>query len=311
MENYLFQSSKGYNLTGSYHIFPTNDEYRFRNFLDIILVHAFPFDSRMYLPNIEDEYVKEKLNRFAIQKGNIRIFLPNLPGFGNSDILKEKPTNLLPYTQCIEEVVKKFNIENLIIGGCSMGGYIALEFIHNNTDTLKGLILIDTKATADTDEQKQNRFQTIENIQKALKTNSIEDNDTIVIEQLSNQDQNIKAFINNLSNNIVSEYVHDKYPTISKEIRKIMKQQKLVGVIHALRAMAGRRDNTKILKKFKKKVLIIVGEYDQITPIEISKQMKNIASKAKLKVVSNAGHLSNMENSYNFNLFLMDWIKKI
>ncbi|MFW9930183.1 MAG: alpha/beta fold hydrolase [Candidatus Thorarchaeota archaeon] len=309
MKNFVFQTSKGFNLTGSYFVFPTDDEYQLGNFLDIILIHAFPFDSSMYLPNFENEKMVEELNQFAATKGYIRIFLPNLPGFGQSDKFKEEPNNLLPYVYCIDEIVNKFNLSNIIIGGCSMGGYIALEYLRNHIKLLDGLILIDTKSTADTDEQKHNRFNTIETIKNSLKNDP--GDYSIEIEQLYHNNKLIKEFIDNLHGNIVSEHITENNQQISREILNIMKQQNPNGIIHALRAMAGRNDNTKILKKFRKDVLIIVGGYDKITPIDISVQIKNLTRRSTLNIIPNAGHLSNMENFLEFNRVLIDWIKKI
>lgn len=307
MKNFVFQTSKGFNLTGSYFIFPNDDEYQLENFLDIILIHAFPFDSSMYLPNFENDKMVEELNQFASIKGYIRIFLPNLPGFGQSDNLKEEPNNLLPYVYCIEEIVNKFNLKNIIIGGCSMGGYIALEYLRNHIKMLDGLILIDTKSTADTDEQKHNRFKTIEMLKNSIKYDP--DEVSIEIEQLYSKNKSIKEFIDILHGNITSEYTTENNQQISQEILNIMKQQNPNGVIHALRAMAGRNDNTKILKKLKKDILIIVGEYDKVTPIEISVQIKNLTKKSTLNIIPNAGHLSSMENSLEFNRVLLKWIK--
>lgn len=309
MKNFVFQTSKGFNLTGSYFIFPTDDEYQLGNFLDIILIHAFPFDSSMYLSNFENDKIIEDLNQFAATKGYIRIFLPNLPGFGKSDNLNEEPNNLLPYVYCIDEIVKKFNLKNIIIGGCSMGGYIALEYLRNHIKMLEGLILIDTKSTTDTDEQKHNRFKTIEILKNSYKTDS--DKATIEIEQLYSKNKSIKEFIENMHGNITSEYTTENNQQISQEILNIMNHQNPIGIIHALHAMAGRNDNTRILKKFRKEVLIIVGEYDKITPIEISVQIKNQTRRSTLNIIPNAGHLSNMENSLEFIRVLIDWIKTV
>jgi pimeloyl-ACP methyl ester carboxylesterase len=309
MKNFVFQTSKGFNLTGSYFIFPTDDEHQLGNFLNIILVHAFPFDSSMYLPSFENDKMIAELNQIAATKGYIRIFLPNLPGFGRSDNLKEEPRNLIPYIHCIDEIINKFNLNNVIIGGCSMGGYIALEFLRNHIKMLDGLILIDTKSTADTNEQMRNRFNTIETIKNSLKINS--GDDSIEIEQLYKKNKSIKDFIDNLHGKIVSEYTRENNQQISQEILNIMQHQNPYGIIHALRAMAGRNDNTKILKKFRKKVLIIVGEYDKVTPIDISVQIKNLTRRSTLNIIPKAGHLSNMENSLEFNRVILDWIKKI
>ena len=88
-----------------------------------------------------------------------------------------------------------------------------------------------------------------------------------------------------------------------------MKNQTPKGAIHALNAMAGRKDTSEVLKSFKNKVLIITGLEDEITPIEIAKEMEQLTSEATLKIIESAGHLSNFENPHRFNQILMEWIK--
>lgn len=154
MKYWIFRTSNGLNITGNYLVFPHNQECNSDKLLDIILIHAFPFDSSMYFSNLKHELLIETLNQISLEKGKIRVFLPNLPGFGESDPFYKKPKDLVPYVNVINTIVKKFNIQNLIIGGCSIGGYIALEYMRNHVESLKGLILIDTKAIPDNLEQK-------------------------------------------------------------------------------------------------------------------------------------------------------------
>lgn len=88
-----------------------------------------------------------------------------------------------------------------------------------------------------------------------------------------------------------------------------MKQQSIKGILHALSAMAGRRDNTDAIKNFEKEVLLIVGENDSITPIEMFNQMDKLILKITLDVIPNVGHLSNIEKPLKFNQVLLNWIK--
>jgi len=68
-------------------------------------------------------------------------------------------------------------------------------------------------------------------------------------------------------------------------------------------------DTSIILKNLKINTLIIVGVNDTITPINTAKQMKNITSNAALEIIPSAGHLSNMENLFEFNQRLLKWLK--
>jgi pimeloyl-ACP methyl ester carboxylesterase len=86
-----------------------------------------------------------------------------------------------------------------------------------------------------------------------------------------------------------------------------MHQQNPLAIIHALGGMAGRRDNTKILHRANIPVLILVGENDILTPPEIARDMLKESQKGTLKIISKAGHLSNMENPQKFNEEFFTW----
>ncbi|MFW9968929.1 MAG: alpha/beta fold hydrolase, partial [Candidatus Odinarchaeota archaeon] len=100
-----------------------------------------------------------------------------------------------------------------------------------------------------------------------------------------------------------------KMPKIDKKILNLMKKQKAVGVIHALNGMAGRDDTSIILRNLKINTLILVGENDNITPVGIAKQMKEMITNATLEIIPFAGHLSNMENLFEFNQKLLNWLQ--
>jgi len=87
-----------------------------------------------------------------------------------------------------------------------------------------------------------------------------------------------------------------------------MKKQSLIGVIHALGAMAGRVDNTKVLQNFNGKVLIFVGENDSITPVDTAKEMKRLAKNSELNIIPSAGHLSSMDHPSEFNNIFFNWL---
>jgi len=62
-----------------------------------------------------------------LAKNNIKVIIPDLPGFGQSD----KPTiawNLDDYCNFVEEFVKAFNLEKFCILGHSFGGALAVKY---------------------------------------------------------------------------------------------------------------------------------------------------------------------------------------
>ncbi len=308
MDQFSFQNSENLTITGKWLSFPLKESKTLKKAWDLLLIHAFPFDSTIYLPNMKSESLIKELNELALKIGRIRLFFPDLPGFGTSTPFKTKPINLAPYVKIIHEIIQKFEIENLILGGCSMGGYIALEYTRAYPSELAGMILMDTKTAADNEEQKANRRTTVKKIEESLKSYQ-RNNGNIKLQQLYDTDDAIKDFIDDLREKITSKKNTSSKQLLSEQILLMMKEQSPNGVIHALLAMAGRNDTTATLESFNKNVLIVVGSEDSITPIEIAQNMKKIASNASLKIIDSAGHLSNFENPTIFNQILFEWLK--
>jgi len=87
-----------------------------------------------------------------------------------------------------------------------------------------------------------------------------------------------------------------------------MSVQSLTDTLHAL---ANRNETCEKLSKIEQPVLIIVGEEDNITPPSKGQFMQNKIKDSELKIVENAGHLSNLENAGQFNKYLNNFISSI
>jgi pimeloyl-ACP methyl ester carboxylesterase len=168
MREFFFYTQQDLKVSGKIFDFPKNKIIEHDFARNILLIHAFPFDSNMFLENFKDRFLINEINNLANNKGKISIFLPDLPGFGKSDRFKTIPSDLTPYVEVMHEIVNHFEIKNIIMGGCSMGGYITLEYATKYANTLNGMILIDTKTESDNNEQKQNRINTIKLIQESI-----------------------------------------------------------------------------------------------------------------------------------------------
>jgi pimeloyl-ACP methyl ester carboxylesterase len=47
--------------------------------------------------------------------------------------------------------------------------------------------------------------------------------------------------------------------------------------------------------------LVLVGDQDRITPVELSTELAELVPGARLHVISGAGHLTNLEKPVEFN----------
>jgi pimeloyl-ACP methyl ester carboxylesterase len=84
-----------------------------------------------------------------------------------------------------------------------------------------------------------------------------------------------------------------------------------VGAAAALRGMAERNDHTKLLAKISAPTLVIVGETDELTPPAEAEKMNRAIKDSRLVKISNAGHLSPLENPAEFNSALLNFLSEI
>ena len=105
----------------------------------LVLLHAFPLDSRMF------DRARPGL------AGTSRLITPDLRGFGIGPSLGDPPppasVDLLA-----SDVVAGLDADGMdraIIGGVSMGGYVALAMLRNHPDRVAGLVLVDTRSGPD------------------------------------------------------------------------------------------------------------------------------------------------------------------
>ena len=110
----------------------------------LVLLHAFPLDARLFDPI-----------RSAVET-RVRLLTPDLRGFGAGLTLSEPlPSDPLPTPDLgllADDVVAELDaagIDRAIVGGVSMGGYVALTVLRRYPDRVAGLVLANTRCGAD------------------------------------------------------------------------------------------------------------------------------------------------------------------
>src|SRR5262249_15061174 len=115
----------------------------------VVLLHGFPLSRAMWRPQVE------------ALKDAYRVIAPDLPGFGGSAVL-DGPSSVEAMADTVAYLLDHLQIrEPVVLGGLSMGGYVALAFARRHPDRLRGLILADTRAEPDDAEGKANRDRMI------------------------------------------------------------------------------------------------------------------------------------------------------
>ncbi|MFZ2493270.1 MAG: alpha/beta fold hydrolase [Thermoanaerobaculia bacterium] len=238
----------------------------------VLWIHGFPLSSRIFLPQLVIHHAQH--------------LVPDLPGFGQTAPAAGEGS-LDAYAKFALDLLDEWEIDRAIVGGLSMGGYIALAIARIAPERLRGLMLIDTRELADSPEARKGRYETIEKVRAA---NSVR---PVVDGMLP------KMFGSSPSADLV------------EEVTDIMMSSSTDGVIAALQAMAGRADASSVLPKISVPTLIVVGEEDKITPPSDAERMAAAIPNAQLVKLPEAGHLSNMEQAEEFNAAVSKFLERV
>ena len=96
---------------------------------------------------------------------NFRILIPDIPGSGAS-VYNAQVNTMEDFAQAVKTMVDAEELDEFILIGHSMGGYISLAFAEQFGQLLKGFGLFHSTAYPDTEEKKQTRKKSIAFIQE-------------------------------------------------------------------------------------------------------------------------------------------------
>jgi pimeloyl-ACP methyl ester carboxylesterase len=219
---------------------------------------------------------------------NLRIITYDLRGHGQSDIGDGQYTIEL-FVDDLMALLDYLKITKTILCGFSMGGYIALRAIERDPDHFNALVLCDTMSTADSNQAKIRRANSIKLVKK----------------------EGVGRFAEGFMKAVFAQETFAAKPDIIDEIRRTILSNSPLGICGALLAMAGRTDTTEALSKINVPTLILVGEHDAVTPPGAAKSMHDRIPNSKLYPIEDAGHMSNLENPIKFNKHLTKFLNEI
>lgn len=241
----------------------------------LLLLHAFPLHAGMWRAQLDGAL------------GETRVLAPDLPGFGASPAPLGAPA-LDTWADRVAEVLDGAGLERVVLGGLSMGGYLAMAFARRHGDRLAGLLLADTKASADAPGAVVNR----ERIAAAvLARRSV----ALLLEEKTE----------------ASLLGPESTPELVTEVRELIAAADPAGVAWAQRAMAARPDSFETLAQLTVPAAVVVGEYDALTGLADVQAMANALPDAELTVIPGVGHLSALEAPAAFNAAVTALLRRV
>ncbi|HEX4125627.1 MAG TPA: alpha/beta fold hydrolase [Tepidisphaeraceae bacterium] len=241
----------------------------------VVLVHAFPLNHSMWAEQVD-------LGR------GIRVLTPDLPGFGKTPLANEAFT-IPAVAEALHEQLAERKALPCVLGGCSMGGYVSLAFARAFPRDLRGLVLIDTRAEADTADAKKNRDKSISLVRTAGSA----------------------AIADQMIGKLLSTGTVAHRPALVNHVRQMIESAPPATIAAALGALRDRPDQTDLLPSISAPTMVIVGEHDTLTPPAISQAMASAIPHALLRIISSAGHLSPMEQPAQVNAALAELLAVI
>jgi pimeloyl-ACP methyl ester carboxylesterase len=242
----------------------------------VMLLHGYPFNRSMWNEQIE-----------ALQAHH-RVIAPDLRGHGETEVTAS-PATMEAMARDIATLLEMLEISRAVIGGLSMGGYVALAFCRQFPLITRALILADTRAQADTDEGKANRALQAE---KALK-------------------EGMEGIADSMLPRLLAPETVTRRPDVVRRLREMMVSTPPAGAAAALAGMAQREDQLEFLARIICPVLIVVGRKDVITPVADSERMHHEIGGSRLEIIENAGHVSNLEQPAEFNRILQTFLRDL
>jgi pimeloyl-ACP methyl ester carboxylesterase len=236
----------------------------------LVLLHAFPLSSAMWL---------EQRNALAAR---CRVITPDQRGFGGTPLGPDSgdPPSLERCADDVAELLDRLGLERVVLGGLSMGGYVAMAFLRRYADRVSGLLLADTKATADPEAARANR----ERIAAAVEA-----------------DEESTVLVDDVLPTLLGATTVASRPLVAGRVRGLVQAAPAPAVAWAQRAMAARPDSFDVLRAYAGPALVVVGAEDALSPPADAEAMAEALPDARLAVVPEAGHLTAVETPEAFN----------
>jgi pimeloyl-ACP methyl ester carboxylesterase len=244
----------------------------------LVLLHAFPLGAGMWEPQLK-----------AVPPG-WRLIAPDLRGFGGStDPDSAGVVSMDDYAADVVDLLGELHIPRAVVGGCSMGGYAAFALVRNAPALVEGLILLDTKAGADSGEGRANRRNMLALVDR----------------------EGPSGVAREMIPKLIGRTTRETNAEIEAVVRRLIKQQSSAAVRGAILRMMDRPDSTPVLPKIRVPTLVVVGREDELTPVAESERIAAEIPGARFMLVPAAGHLASLERPDVVNGILSDFLSSL
>jgi pimeloyl-ACP methyl ester carboxylesterase len=244
----------------------------------VILLHGFGEDHHIFNSTVN-----------ALEK-TYTVYTPDLLGTGMSPINRFSSNFSIEYVaDSTAALIQHEKIENCILLGHSMGGYVTVAFAKKYPQYLKGFGLLHSTALPDTPIKIENRLRGITFIEKF----------------------GAATFLETTAPNLFGTYTQKNHPQLITEFIQSIPSFSNGALTSYYQAMMQRPDLTPVLKTTSSPVLFILGDQDIPIALEDTLPQTKMPQRAYLYVLENCGHMGMLEQPGNFNNAILDFLDKV
>ncbi|WP_232337328.1 alpha/beta fold hydrolase [Deinococcus arboris] len=237
----------------------------------LLLIHGYPLNGELF-----------KNNRML---PGYRVITVDLPGFGQSKA-PGRDASIENYAKTMLGFMDALKLNNIVVGGMSMGGMTLLQMYKTDPDRFKGLVLIDTTADPAGVAEKAMWMGTGQQAQQ----------------------KGVASLVDLLLPRMLTAESRMKMPNQVAHLGSLIKQASLDGAVGAAMALANRPDANPVLGTIRVPTLILAGVEDNVTPAELQMKMKNQIADSRLVMVPGAGHAATFEKAMAVNAAMRAWL---
>jgi 3-oxoadipate enol-lactonase len=240
----------------------------------LVLLHAFPLTRKMWDGEIET------------WSKTHRVIAADWRGLGESPLA----THQLSMESCaddLHQLLEHLGIkQKVILLGLSMGGYVAFEFVRKYPESLEGLVLAATQPIADSEMAQKGRYETAEFVQK----------------------KGAAALADRLIPRLLGRTTLQKEPATVQRVRGLIESNSPAGIAAACYGLASRRDSSAVLSQIRLPTLVVAGEEDVLIERIQAETMHQRITSSRMAVISESGHLVNLEQPVQFHQVVTDFL---
>jgi len=223
----------------------------------IVFLHGLMEDARMWSDMLGDL--------------PFRCYALDLPGYGQAQ--DRSFESVSSAAKAVHETVQSLDLQNFILVGHSMGGYVALSYLEQFPDRLMGMGLIHSHPFADSEAKKLERNKAIQFIEKF----------------------GLSIYAQQFFSNLFARSYKDNLAIHTLSLRSTQQSQERV--IESMEALKNRKDQSQTAIENDTPTLWVLGTEDNLVDIDRTLEVAATSNQTQIEIYENVGHMSMFEHT--------------